>query len=141
MKESSFQFQTPKLIKLTYNFNNDFSQENFEGIELQFKKLISYDAEENAQAYVSLQVEIGDASSPFTISIIMGALFSWDCQFTKSATDEMLKYNACALLLAYIRPIVSVVSGSSGYPSYNIPFIDFREIKDEEIKEEDEPEL
>ena len=41
--------------------------------------------------------------------------------------NSMLNVNAPALLLGYMRPIVSSITNSSALPVYNIPFINFKE--------------
>ena len=41
-----------------------------------------------------------------------------------------LEINAPSLLISYIRPLVALVTGSSKYPAWNIPFLDMRKTKE-----------
>ena len=41
--------------------------------------------------------------------------------------ESMLKMNAPALLLGYMRPIVAGLTNSSNFATYNLPFINFKE--------------
>lgn len=40
---------------------------------------------------------------------------------------KLLNANAPALLMSYARPIIAVVTARAGFPSFNIPFINFME--------------
>lgn len=40
---------------------------------------------------------------------------------------DQLKVNAPSLLLGYMRPLISNITNSSQYPTFNIPFLDMQE--------------
>lgn len=63
----------------------------------------------------------------------MSAKFLWEGDLEEKVVKSLLKSNAPAALLSYIRPIVSMMTMSSKYPALNIPFIDFTK---NEISEE-----
>lgn len=47
-----------------------------------------------------------------------------------SVFEEMWEYpkvNAPSLLLGYMRPLISNITNSSQYPTFNIPFLDMQE--------------
>ena len=79
------------------------------------------------EALVSLNIVIGEKSKsfPFYLSITMSAQFV--CDKNKSEIfHELLETNAPALLLSYARPIVSVITSQSGFPTLNLPFMNFK---------------
>ena len=72
-------------------------------------------------------------NQPFSILVKMSANFSWGENLEEKLVKSLLKSNAPAALLSYIRPIVSMMTMSSKYSALNIPFIDFTQ---NEISEE-----
>lgn len=123
MKSSNFQFSDPKIINLDYSSNEDFDIELFEGFALDhnIEKAIS---EDNRKGTVMLTLIIGGKTKdyPFYISIKNSA------DFKCSDSDVFLKLidtNAPALLLSYLRPIVSLITSQAGFPSFDLPFINF----------------
>lgn len=82
---------------------------------------------ERNTAVVKLTLNIGNStdSQSFDICVRMGADFSWEESVEMEKAEQLLNINAPAVLLSYIRPIVSSITNSSKYPSLNIPFIDF----------------
>lgn len=124
MKESSFQFQDPILSSLIYNENSEFDIDEFKGMKIDFD--VSAGNPENNSAFVSLTLKVGDRESdPFYISVTMGALFFWADCMDNDAIDDLLKINAPVLLTGYIRPIISSITSSSKFPTFNLPFVDF----------------
>lgn len=68
-----------------------------------------------------------DASTPFFLETKFVANFRWNEQLLGDRVDAFLNQNAPALLLSYVRPIISMVTNVSHYPPYNLPFINFSE--------------
>ena len=89
------------------------------------------------EAYVALTLRLGGGGNkenqPFSILVKMSANFSWGENLEEKLVKSLLKSNAPAALLSYIRPIVSMMTMSSKYSALNIPFIDFTQ---NEISEE-----
>lgn len=124
MEESFFQFKDPVLLKLDYKENQDFDYEKFNEMKLDFE--ISVNKSKNNQAFVTLSLVIGkDANNPFYLSISMGSEFSWEDEKEDDLISELLNINAPALLTGYMRPIISLITSSSRFPTFNLPFLDF----------------
>ena len=66
-----------------------------------------------------------EGDSPFELNITIQGKFSWDDEFDDKTVEELLNVNAPALLLSYLRPIVSNITLNGMGNSYDIPFIDF----------------
>lgn len=134
MKTSDFQFSTPMLSELEFYVNNDYESESGD-IDVSVKMQVNKSRIAEREAVVELTVEIGqkDKSAPFYIRAIEGAFFRWtENAFNgEQAIDSLLDVNAPALLVSYLRPLISGITTSSKYPTYNIPFINFNASKEE----------
>lgn len=133
MKESNFQFTNPFLKKLKFDVNDSFlSQKKLDNnlleMEHNFNTEIGHNKKEN-KAYVELSLTINENNNkaPFFLSISVASYFIWNDDMSEEMIDSMLKYNAPALLLGYMRPIVANVTNASVFPVYNLPFMNFRE--------------
>lgn len=126
MKESVFQFTNPELVNIEFFGNQDFNEELFEGIIIDNHVSISIIDEDNNEAHVTLNLIVGDKTekSPFYLSVTMSADFMYE-EENKEKFHQLLETNAPALLLSYARPIVSMITAQSGYPTLNLPFMNF----------------
>ena len=124
MKESFFQFQDPVLLKMNYNENENFNIQEFKKMKMDFEVFVNKN--EDFSAFVSLELEIGkEENNPFYINIKMGSKFTWIDDVPDKMIDELLNVNAPVLLTGYIRPIISLITSSSRFPTFYLPFIDF----------------
>ena len=125
MKESFFQFSDPQLVKLNFQINEDFDEQLFTGFSIESEVHIGI-IEQGKEALVSLQLMIGNSSAnyPFQILIVMSGNFTCD---KEDYFDKLLNTNAPALLLSYTRPIISLITAQAGYPSFQLPFMNFTE--------------
>lgn len=128
---SSFQFSNPSLLKLSFILNDGFEKEDDSKINIPLDQHVEIQPgpEENS-AFVVLSLLIGkkDDSTPFFIESKEAALFRWDPQkVDKEHSKKLLKQNAPALLLAYLRPTISVITSASPFAAYDIPFMNFTE--------------
>lgn len=129
--ESIFQFNNPALLKLDFKINPKFYSNDGEEIKLKLKIETRINREENAEeAFVVLCVTIGGAGEtfPFYVYAEEAADFKWKKEaYDEAAVDKLLKQNAPALLLSYLRPVIANITGASPYSAYDIPFMNFRE--------------
>lgn len=127
MQKSTFQFSNPCLKELQFLIKHNYKFEEGTSIELSVIMDKKIKREENKnEAYVDLSVTIGDKdNTPFWIYVTEGAKFRWSEEMDDATLEKFLAQNASALLLGYIRPIVSSITAASQYSAYNIPFVDF----------------
>ena len=132
MKESNFQFRNPILKKINYHLNEDFDRDKFDKIDLKFQTNVIGKKSEK-QAIVKLRGEFGESNEnfPFYIEIELEAPFKWTEDIPEDVAKNLLKRNAPALLLSYMRPIVAFITSQSGIVPYNIPYIDFTKENEE----------
>lgn len=135
MKTSNFQFKNPELESLGFNINENFSGE--ENIALLINAKVEVKRSEGKTAYVSLSVLIGGAGpdQPFEINIKMSSEFFWIEEIDEDVLKVMLNANAPAVLMSYIRPLISTITSDCKYPTVKIPFVDFTQIEDVEYIE------
>lgn len=123
MKESAFQFSDPKLRSLRFNVNENFLKEAYDGFV--FTNNVSKAIlEENKEAIVGLELKVGEDNEkyPFCIELEIYAKFKCD---DETMFNKLIDTNAPAMLLSYARPIISLVTLQSGYPAFNLPFMNF----------------
>lgn len=128
MKQSQFQFSDPALTKLIFSINDkDLSKQ--EGKEIPIKVQTQIGKQTMNTAIVALTVDVGEESSDFLfyISVTMQALFRWDDKTPSDMADQLLKNNAPALLLGYIRPYIAQITEASPINTVHIPFMNFTE--------------
>lgn len=128
MKKSGFQFTDPHIVNLDFKVNEGFQEEVFEGFEIG-SEVSHAIIEENKEAFVRLCVSIGkeNVSTPFVCTVEMVAKFKTEEVCSPEFFQKLLSANAPALLMSYARPIISIVTAQAGFPSFNIPFINFME--------------
>ncbi len=128
MEQSNFQFDNPHLVELSFIENNEFqSNENELAMKNSFRVQIKRSSIANC-AVVALAVEISfeDGKGPFQLKIRLESNFKWK-KMEEDILEKMLKCNAPALLLSYMRPIISNITSASKFPTYNLPFVNFSE--------------
>ena len=134
MEKSNFQFTTPILKRIDFTVNDDFERGRPLNLGIKIKVNVSRNDEANEpnSAVVSVTVCVGtkDNSAPFYIEAEESAKFRWlENAFDEKQTDDLLNQNAVALLISYLRPIISNVTSASPYPAYNLPYIDLTSIE------------
>ena len=128
MKKSDFQFVHPYLQKFFFVENDQFDFDmDTEEIEMHntFSLQINKSTEEPF-AIVTLNFEMNkdEKKAPFKIEASISSLFRWQTM-NDEQVDRMLRINAPAVLLSYLRPIISQITNSSKFPVYDLPFLNF----------------
>ena len=124
---SEFQFTTPSLLNIVFLMNDSFNEKDSVTFEVKTSTEIKRGMNLN-EATVLLEVEIGEKSEsyPFYVRAKEYARFRWEEKaYTEEEISRLLKQNAPALLLSYLRPIISNVTGASVFDAYDIPFMNF----------------
>lgn len=131
MKTSEFQFSNPALSELEF-YINEYDTEG-EDISVALGMTVNKDRISETEAVVELTVEIGkkDDSAPFYIKASEGAIFRWEEGAFGNDKDieDLLDINAPSLLISYLRPVIANITNASKYPAYNLPFINFNDVK------------
>ena len=130
MEKSPFQFTNPILRALRMQRNEGFSVPPAGNlpVETHFSSHVER-IPDPTSAIVSLTFRMGrtDNLFPFILEAEMAAQFRWAPETPNPTLDIWLSQNAPALLLSYLRPIVANTISATGFPPYNIPFMNFTE--------------
>lgn len=129
MEKSKFQFSNPEILAMEF-----YKEENYNGpstLEVNNSFYTSHKILAHNEAYVKLSVKVEAENGLFGIIVKMGALFNWD-EVDNETVTMLLTKNAPAMLLAYIRPVITNVLTGAGFNTYVLPLIDFT--KGEDIK-------
>lgn len=128
MEKSPFQFTNPILRALRMQLNEGFSvpREGSLPAETHFSSHVEL-IPDAPSAIVSLTFQMGrtDNQFPFILEAKMAAQFMWAPETPPQTLEIWLSQNAPALLLGYMRPIVANTISATGFPPYNIPFMNF----------------
>ena len=128
LKESKFKFEKPILKRFSFNENEAFEKKEELKIEIELEKEI--ERKETTGGVSVILKTVNSNEIPFFIEIEMYSKFIWEEELTEEEIINALEINAPSLLISYIRPLVALVTGSSKYPAWNIPFLDMRKTKE-----------
>lgn len=123
MRKSNFQMNTPILQNLIIKINDNFhpSSDNLTLNISDSKKIIR---NSNTSAIVNYTVKVFDSNFnsniPFFIEISYSGEFVWS-MLDESEIQILLENNAPAILLGYIRPLISQLTGNAGFPPLHLP--------------------
>ena len=129
MEKSKFQFSNPEILSMEF-----YKEENYNGpsaVEVNNSFYTSHKILTPNEAYVKLSVKVEAEGGLFGIIVKMGASFSWG-EVDGETVAMLLAKNAPAMLLAYVRPLVTNILTGAGFSTYVLPLIDFT--KGEDIK-------
>lgn len=121
----------PQLLEVTYMVNEGFKDSHeSDSIKLEVNSVTAVQMlTDGSGAKIIFSLKIFDQEKllevPFFIQVRMQGFFRWDESMDKEAYKKLLRTNAPAILLSYIRPIVSQLTSSSGYPPLILPLINF----------------
>lgn len=130
--KSFFQFDKPTLQELVFLPKPNFEKEK-ESQNIILKSGFSKPENPTKETYTSfVTLTVTNNSDmkitediPYLLRVTMGAKFKWQGSLDQDQEAQLLKVNAASLLLSYIRPIVSSVTGDSSFKTEYLPFIDF----------------
>lgn len=124
--KSKFQFSNPTItnINLTKQENPNLKKDFHYNIENSVK-IKKSQTENKATVYLSLKIGEINNDCPFCLIITDLAHFKCDENVSNEQFDKLLSTNAPALLLSYLRPVISLILSQAGLPNFNIPFVDF----------------
>lgn len=129
MHKSNFKFKNPKLTQLEFKVNENYNSNSM--ITLDIKDDISVKNISETAARVILRLQIFEEKDfddvPFIINIEMHGDFSWSNDMNEDIVKVLLKQNAPAVLLSYMRPYITTITTGSGYPPLILPLMNFVE--------------
>lgn len=129
MQKSKFRFKNPKLIRLEFNTNKEYKANDMLTLEIEDDIIVREINETSALVVLKLEIFKKEDFNevPFSISIEMQGDFSWNSDMDDNVIKVLLKQNAPAVLLSYMRPYITTITTGGGYPPLVLPFMNFSE--------------
>ena len=126
MKESFFKLRSQFTEEIIFKKNSDFKDRK---IKLKFSHRLEIknidEGSSNVKLIFNIFTEEELAESPFFISITQSGKFEYPSNLDKNNLENLLNINAPAVLLSYIRGLISQITAFSGYPALIIPLMNF----------------
>ncbi len=140
---SDFQFTNPLLVKFSFEVHDKFLLEHPGehgeiNAPITLQTNIAKEKEGGPRALVTQNCDIGKQNDeyPYFISASIRAAFIWNESISPDMVTQLLKHNAPALLLSYLRPIVMYNTAASGIKAVNIPYLDFTKMQESQEQQE-----
>lgn len=129
MKESFFKLVKQSTEEIIFKKNPNYKTLH-KPIDVEFLPKVEINKLTSNSAEVTLKFEIFSEEklneSPFFLSVTEKGLFEWSEDYLNNI-DDLLNVSAPAVLLSYIRSIISQATAFSGYPALIVPLINFTE--------------
>ena len=128
MKKSFFQIkEVPIISNLCFEISKNFDFSKNKKLEVEIKINTKVILKEENSASLKLYLELFPDKSkdrPFYMQVVSIASFIWAEGLEEKIVENLLSVNAPAIMLSYIRPIISNITTYSGQPPLIIPLID-----------------
>lgn len=130
---STFQFMPPYLIRAEFNVHQEKNDETTNQVDINISKKEQVSSDNNSAILeVTVQLNRKDQlirkNTLFDAAVTMVTQFRWEEAIPKDKIENLLRYNGVAVLLSYIRPILSTLSSASPYATYHLPYINLDEM-------------
>lgn len=129
MKNSFFRLVEQSTEEIIFKKNLDYKSNN-NSIDVEFFPNTSVNklTENSAEVVLKFQIftEEKFEEVPFFLSVTERGVFEWS-EDHLDKIDDLLHTSAPAVLLSYVRSIISQATAFSGYPSLIVPLINFVE--------------
>ena len=123
MIESFFRLKSQFTEEIIFKKNSDFKDRK---IKLKVSHKLEIKNIDETSSNVKLIFSIfTEAESPFFISITQLGEFQYPSNLDKTDLENLLNINAPAVLLSYIRGLISQITAFSGYPALIVPLMNF----------------
>lgn len=128
MKKSNFQLVSQRLLKVEFTVNKNYNPPKDHKIPINYSPQINvqkYDNENAADVFFKMEIFKNDGSDkyPFYINLLIKGYFKWNEGLGN--IDNYLHVNAPAVLMSYLRSIVSQLTIQAGFPPLILPLINF----------------
>jgi len=128
--KSILKFTNPQLKETIFKINAEKHINNSISMNLlnRHSQIVSngeYDKCEVELTLTNSKDDSENSDEPFILKVTMSANFEWPKDTDEELVNNFLKINAPSMLLAYIRPVVSQLTGLTKFGIQQIPFIDF----------------
>ena len=122
-KQSKFQYQTPRILRCDFRSFPECEAKEWT-ININHTKTIKRESESEADVTLFVAIRSDEEATPFSLEFEITSHFKWE-ELEEPIISSLLNRNAPSLLLGFARPVLAMLTNSSGMPPYNIPMLDF----------------
>lgn len=124
------QFEDPTVLKFNFQINDNF---DFEGIidDTDISTLVEMpneseiDFSDGIPVYLTVFINYENNNSPYKITTRIFSLFKVSELIEPDDALQILQTEGASILLSYLRPIISLMTASSGFEAMTLPMLDF----------------
>ncbi len=126
------QFEDPTILTFNFDVNETFDFEtDFDDADIstlvEMPSEMEIDFTDDIPVYLTIFINFNNDNSPYKINARIMSLFKVSNELTEDDALQMLQSDGASILLSYLRPIVSMMTASSGFPAMTLPLLDFSE--------------
>lgn len=128
--EKYLQFEDPTVLKFDFQVNDDFDfDENVDDTDIstmvEMPNEEEIDFTDDIPVYLTVFINYENDNAPYKITTRILSLFRVSEVLPKGDALQLLQTEGASILLSYLRPIVSMMTSSSGFPAMTLPMLDF----------------
>lgn len=134
MELARIQLVNQRIVESIFKINREFESSEGVSLEQRFgaKIDVGLNEEKNDEALVTLTFEVFPEAEgiskvePYYLKTVIEGIFVWDDTIPETMRDMLLRENAPAILLSYIRSSVSIMTISGGFEPLVLPLLNFK---------------
>ena len=120
---SKFRHSHPQITSFEYKTCDDLKEGKID-FAIQYDKHIEKIDDNHAIISLIIGMRPMDSNGPFCVTCSGKIMFEWSVEDEK-VVDQILSQIAPSVLVAYMRPLISMFTHSSGLPAFELPLLDF----------------
>ncbi|KRN98887.1 protein-export chaperone SecB [Companilactobacillus kimchiensis] len=124
------QFEDPTVLKFDFQVNDDFDFDTPEDdtdistlVEIPDK--LDIDFEDDIPVYLTIFINYDGDNAPYKITARIMTLFQISNLLSHDDALQILQNEGASILASYLRPTISMMTASSGFPAMTLPTLDF----------------
>lgn len=126
------QFEDPTILKFDFQVNDDFDfDDKVEDTDIstlvEMPSELEIDFDDDIPVYLTLFINYESDNVPYKITTKILSLFKVSDELSADDALQTLQTDGATILLSYLRPIVSLMTSSSGFPAMTLPMLDFED--------------
>lgn len=134
MELAKIQLVNQRIVESIFKINKEFESSENSPLEYRFgaKVDVGFNEEKNDEGLVTLTFEVFPEAEelskeePYYLKTVIEGIFVWDDKMPETTRDVLLRQNAPAILLSYIRSSISIMTISGGFEPLVLPLLNFR---------------
>jgi len=124
------QFEDPTITTFNFDINEDFDfEEDFDDADIstlvEMPPADEIDFDDEIPVYLTVFINFDNENAPYKINARILSMFKVSKELTEDDALQILQTDGAAILLSYLRPIISMMTASSGFPAMTLPLLDF----------------